>query len=384
MPPRRVMRWDTIPAMASFEDLVELRDLARAATARDKFLLDELRADIRELKSRARTIKPRATTSISLVASDGGETGIDFDPFHLRVVRVVDSSGETLHLDAVSPTFDLAELARRQIEESTALGGLMRDLGVSTLHDLSHMIPRGAGRADAGAAWIRNYRDLCEWAALYQCVCGKEYATDTLFVRDGFLRSNQFRGDLFFRMCEKMRAAIERASAKKRGVFLVGLAKSGKMLARYNLAMAIEELFVSGDPRMARVSGAMEKRAYSRPDYARTGDGAPVQSQGAMHLVRFGPRAADPVWLADVFLPQQEEAERIFGRLLSDSLDGFPVPLYPRCLQQAHEKSQMGRFDALALQDAVWESVRDALDGSEKAALDRLRLAQNLAARRYE
>ena len=371
--------------MATLAELPQLREIVRAATVRDKFLLDDLRVDIRDLKSRVRTIKPRAATAISLVASDGGETGINFDPFHLRLVRVVDSSGETLYLDAVSPTSDLADLARRQIEQDTALGVLMRDLGVSTLSDLSHMIPpRRAERGDVGATWIRNYRDLCEWAALYKCVCHNEYAADTLFVRDGFLRSNQFRDDLFRRMCENMQTAIARARAKKRSLFLVGLAKSGKVLARYNLAMAVEKLFASGDPRMVRVSREMETRAYLWPDYARTGGDARVQSQGAMHLVRFGPRVADPVWLADVFLPQEEHAERIFGHLLSDSLDGFPVPLYPRCLQQAHEKAQTGRFDALVLQDAVWESVHEMLDQGERSALDHLRLAQNLAARRYE
>jgi hypothetical protein len=41
----------------------------------DQGILDELRAEVRPLKSSTRRIQPRATTSISLVGTDDASTG---------------------------------------------------------------------------------------------------------------------------------------------------------------------------------------------------------------------------------------------------------------------------------------------------------------------
>ena len=262
------------------KELPELRQAIRDATIRDRRLLDDLRKEVRNLVSEVRTIQPRTTTSVSLVASDGGNNKLVFDPFHVQLVRVVDSYGEQLCLDAVTPTTDTAVLSRAQFNSDgtprTALGRVMVDVGVNsrTLAELSHMIPDGRKVRETpdevSPSWVLVYRDLCEWAALYERICYRSFATDTLLVRDGLLRSKLFRGEYFITFRRRIEEAIERIRREtRRKVYLVGVAKHSKVLARYNLAMVLESTLNPGAPRFLKMPRSMEAKAYVWPEYAR-------------------------------------------------------------------------------------------------------------------
>ncbi len=383
------------------DELPDLRAAIREATVRDRRLLDELRAEIRGLACEVKVIKPRSTTSVSLVASDGGNNKLVFDPFHVQLVRVVDSYGEQLCLDAVTPTTDIDALSKAQFNDDgsvkTALGRMMIDLGVEpkSLHQLSHMIPdpRKATEKpeEISPSWVLVYRDLCEWAALYERICYRNFATDTLLVRDGQLRSKLFRGEYFITFRKKLDEAIDRIHREmRRKVYLVGVAKHSKVLARYNLTMALENIMPSGAPRYVRIPRKLEAKAYIWPEYARgaeteTGEGeAPKFVAGDMYFVRFGERSGDPVWSVDIFSSQSPHAQEIFGYLLADAIDGFPIPFYPRCLQRAHEHAQIVDFDLDILQDEVISAIRGLLGDGEAGILDGLRLQSDVSNRRYE
>jgi hypothetical protein len=383
------------------EEIDDLRRVVRTCAVSDKKLLEQLREDARSLKQGVRKIQPRSATAVSLVASDGGNNQIRFDPFHVQLIRVVDSYGKRLCLDAVSASSDLDELDAAQFNSDgspkTPLGRLMVDLGVTEkkLHQLSHFMPdpvkARAHPEKIPPSWVQVYRDLCEWAVLYELICYHPFATDTLIVRDGLLRSKMFRKELFITYREKIEEAIALiAKRDKRKVFLVGLAKHTQVLERYNVAMTLENVFPDGDARYVEVPREIERKAVR---WERDIRGSEEESDGeekagkfvagTMYFVRFGKHSGDPVWSVDLLTSQKAAHQEIFGYLEKDAIEGFPVPYYPMCLQRAHSHAEVVDFDLDILQDEVTQAVRDILPDSDKATFDALPLKQDVAGRRY-
>lgn len=384
--------------MFDSEALARVREAIRRQTALDTPLLESLRADVRSLRPGVAVVRPRSTTAVSLVASDGGNNKLAFDPFLVQLVRVVDSYGKEAFFGAISPTTDTDELSRQQFapdgSPSTPLGRLMHDFELTHLRQLSPMIPEAAVLRETpervSRGWPVWYRDLCEWAVLYDRICHTTFATDTLIVRDGLLRAKIFRGDLFVRMGARMEAAIDRIrAADHRHVFLVGLAKHSQVLARYRLAMGLENLLPAGQARFVEIPRDFEAKVYRWSEYARgpesAGEGEdPKFVIGKMFFVRFGTRPNDPVWAVDLFAPQRGAAHEVLGYLLADARDGFPVPFYPRCLQRAHEHAEVVDFDLEILQNEVLGAIRESMLPYGRDVLDAMQLAPDVAGRRYE
>ena len=174
---------------------------------------------------------------------------IEFDPFMVQLVRVVDSSNNEYCLEVVTPTSDIRTVNERHINRSgkaiSSLGRMMSFLGVKDLWSLSPMIPRPVHTTDLSMpikpGWVQVYRELMEWATLFGLVHDTKFGSDTVIVMDGNLRSKIFRGELFLRYRQALEAAIEQhMNGSKRRVYVTGIAKHSKVLQRYRLAMALE------------------------------------------------------------------------------------------------------------------------------------------------
>ena len=370
-----------------------LRDEVVRQIREDRAILDQLRAEIRPLTSQTRRIAPRSATSISLVAADGGNNQLHFDPFLVQLVRVVDSSNNEYCLETVSPTMNPSALSARQFSRPggpTALGRLMAYLGVDELSKLTPMIRSDQSSQPNSPSWVQVYRELVEWAILFAIVREKDFATDTLIVFDGFLRSKVFTQDLFQRYREGIQEGIDRHfNVNRRRVYLVGVAKHSKVLSRYRLAMALERVMQASFPCYVEIPRELEEKAYVWSEYARGDDrvieGGEVNKfvSGKMFFVKFGSGPRDPIWPVDIFLTQSTDSATIFGYLLNDAVGGFPVPFYPRSLQKAHENAALVEFDMDILQDMIFNGLRVAL-GNGAGALDVFRLQDaDPAARRY-
>lgn len=359
----------------------------------DQSVLNALREEIHPLKNATRRIQPRATTSISLVGTDGGNNQIQFDPFLIQLVRVVDSSNNEYCLEAISPTTPIQKLSERQFAPDgapcTALGEMMAALGVESLPALSHMIHPTEKGKPVSPSWVQVYREIVEWAILFS-ILKKDFGTDTLIVCDGLLRSKVFAKDLFHRLLQRMKECIDlQWSRSRRRVYLAGVAKHSKVLSRYRLAMALEGVLLTDYPAYVEVPREVEEQTYVWPEFARgddrTGEGGEINKfvGGKMFLVKFGSHRRDPVWPVDIFVPQVNEAHIILGSMLADAINGFPVPHYPRCLQKAHENAALVDFDFDILQDFIYEGVRNSL-GGQASTLDAFQLQDaDPAQRRY-
>lgn len=371
----------------------ELKQAIADCIDTDQSVLGALREEIRPLKSDTRRIQPRATTSISLVGTDGGNNQLHFDPFLIQLVRVVDSSNNEYCLEAVSPTTPIQKLNDRQFAADgsarTPLGEMMAFLSVDNLPALSHMIrPTGAGKP-VSPSWVQVYRELVEWAILF-AILKKDFGTDTLIVRDGLLRSKVFAKDLFQRLLQGVRGRVEdQWSTSRRRVYLAGVAKHSKVLSRYRLAMALEGVLQTDYPAYVEVPREVEEKAYVWSEFARGDDRAGENGEinkfvgGKMFLVKFGSHRRDPVWPVDIFVPQVGESQTILGSMLADAINGFPMPHYPRCLQLAHENAALVDFDFDILQDFIYEGVRLSL-GGDAGTLDAFQLQDSdPAQRRY-
>ncbi len=351
----------------------QLKEAIADCIGADRDVLDALREEIRPLKNATRRIQPRSTTSISLVGTDGGNNQLQFDPFLIQLVRVVDSSNNEYCLEAVSPTTPVQKLNERQFSKngspSTSLGEMMTFLGVNTLPALSHMIRPTDNGKPVSPSWVQVYRELVEWAILF-AILKKDFGTDTLIVCDGLLRSKVFAKDLFQRLLQGIKERVDgQWNRSRRRVYLVGVAKHSKVLARYRLAMALEGVLQTDYPAYVEVPREVEERAYVWSEFARgddrPGEGGEINKfvGGKMFLVKFGAHRRDPVWPVDIFVPQVRDSQAILGSMLADAINGFPVPHYPRCLQKAHENAALVDFDFDILQDFIYEGVRTSLGG---------------------
>lgn len=371
------------------ESLATLSKELRARMEVDRRLLDDLRAEVRTGLGEARRIMPRQTTAVSLVGTDGGNNRIEFDPFMAQLIRVVDSSNNEYCLEVVTPTTSLPELSKRHIENGTphtALGRMMKFLGVSMLWELSPMIRKPP--ATPSPSWVQVYRELTEWAVLFSLVREKDYGTDTVIVWDGLLRSKVFAGTLFARLRQGIDEGIrEQKSRKRRSIYVVGVAKHSKVLQRYRLAMMLEGSMRCEYPCYADVSRGLEQNAYVWSEYARGGEVETGEVNkfvaGKMYFVKFGGRPRDPIWPVDLLESQVTDAQVVFGSLLTDAIEGFPVPFYPSCLQRAHENAALVDFDMDILQQGIVTAIRESL-GANAPLLDELALIDaDPAAKRY-
>ena len=355
----------------------------------NKEILKNLRKEVLELKNKVITIRPRNTTSIALVATDGGNNKFKFDPFLIHILRVVDSNNNEIFLNVLVNEINIHDLSNFHLSRNDVLGRLMKELGVDDLSKLSHMLKPNKNGKLTRLGWINDYRNIIEWAVLYEMITKKDYISDTLLIFDGLLRSKSFWPEIFKTIINKIQNAIEEHKKKKRNLYIVGVAKHTQILEQYRLAMYLENILNKNYPAYVEIPYSIEEKVFKYQEWRTPNDEQINKKQfnefsaGRMFLSKFGKNPFDPIWAVDIFAFQKEEHQKIMGFLLADALNGFPVPYYPLALQEAHKNAALVDFDFDIIQDYIYEAFRDIL-GNKQDILDILELMDlDPASKRY-
>jgi hypothetical protein len=384
-------------ALANF-DIQELRAKVVAAYQADDPLFQKFRGYARRLKEKTKPLRAYSVNAISFVSADGGDNRLTFNPAIVELVRVVDSRGNQCALDALASTSTLQELEERaKLGTSKVVLPLQRlcsDLGLG-IGALSYLL-RGMGTPGKSTGAMRCYRDIVEWAVLYDLVTNPslQWGGDTILVRDGLLRTKSFKREVFPEIDKRLQAGIAAHAQKNVHLSLVGVAKQSAVLGRLAVALELEGTFHREYPCYVKVDEDIEADCYnfdrtwldtfetSEPDE----EGRRLyQALGKMFLAKFGDRPLDPVWPVDIAEWQIAAADKILGQLTVDAQQGFPIPDYPMCIQRAHDFAKLTGIEVEVLQDLLVEGMSQKLTPDESERLLRMKhLGRSLAALRYK
>ncbi|HET9282751.1 MAG TPA: hypothetical protein VFR24_12385 [Candidatus Angelobacter sp.] len=384
-------------ALANF-DLEELRAKVAQAYRTDDQLLAKFRGYARRLRDGIKPLRTYSVNAVSFVSADGGDNRLAFNPALIELVRVVDSRGNQCVLDALPSSATPAELESRVKDGSSTivpqLKRLCADLGVNVTA-LSYLLG-GLGQPGKSTGAMRTYRDIIEWAVLYDLVTNPnlQWGGDTILVRDGLLRTKSFKRNIFPKLDQLLRQGIAAHATRNVNLSIVGVAKQSAVLSRLAVALELEAAFHRDYPCYVQVDQDIEEECYN---FDRTWlltyetaeedeNGQKLyQAMGRMFLVKFGDQALDPVWPVDIAEWQIPDAEKILGQLTVDAQQGFPIPDYPMCIQRAHDYAKLTGIEIDVLQDLLVTGMSEKLTPDEVDRLLRLKyLGQSLAALRYK
>ena len=354
-------------ALANF-DFEELRGKIGEAVEKELPLVEELRAEVRQLQ--VKKLGTRPCRAIAPVATDGGENRLSFEPLHLEIIRVVDSNGTDL-VQEVIPLSEDTEVFEQYAARMPVLQKLLEMVGVP-FHALSFLVGR---RKPSGSepeerepnirGQLRAFRDIIEWAVVLD-LASRDWPTDVLLLRDGLLRSKIFKLATFPLLDRAFEHAFESQGARQRHrVYLLGVAKTSAVLSKLGLAMMLEGTFSKDYPCYAEVPRGLEAKCYNFDrTWLETAEDREddttkrYQSFGRLHLVKLSPMRTAPIFPVDipVWLPAKDR-QAVLEYLAYDAFDTFPVIGYPHSLQKAHEYATMTGLEMTVLGDMMIDHV---------------------------
>lgn len=334
-------------------------------------------------------IKQWRSDAIAFVAADGGDNRLRLDsmagsaPATVELVRVVSSDNKVRIMEIFA-----GETEKEIVSESPPVNNLREVLGCKRISQLSRYLDDKilGDTPKSRSAQMKEYREIVEWAVLYDLLATQKRECDTLLVREGALRTRTFPKEIFNRLNNEIQSAHKRHQENGINIYYVGVSKQTKLLNRLRFALSLENVFNQNAAQYVRVPKEITQKFYDRRwlDTAETTEGGEYNSLADMYLVKFGDHPLDPVWPVDIPKWQQDDAEKILGLLAQNARIGFPIPDFPMCIQQAHEHAKIGGIEMAYLNELLFEEVEKNMSKEDCEKLLRARyLAQDVTALRY-
>jgi hypothetical protein len=360
-------------------------------------IIEEFRTYARQLKNYVKPIRSYSVNAVSFVSTDGGDNRLFFNPAVIELVRVVDSRGNQCALDAIAGNTKSTEFNERANLSSPLnvepLRKLCDDLNLSVL-DLSYLL-KTIDEPGQSTGAIKTYRDIVEWAVLYDLIKYREWGSDTIIIREGMLRTKSIKLTVFPLFDQLIRSACDLHKKERNvNISIVGVAKQSAVLSKLAVALELEETMHKRYPCYVKVPPEIEKVCYNfdntwldTDSTVQIGDDGikRYQSFGSLYLAKFGDRPFDPVWPVDIAEWQKDDADRIIGQLQFDARPGFPIPDFPMSVQKAHDYAKVNGLEVSILQDILFEGITQKLTPAEKEKVLRMKhLGQNLTNIRYK
>lgn len=197
------------------DNFEEIKKRISAAYDIEDPILNKFREYAKRLKNDIKPIRPYSVNAVSFVSADGGDNRLFFNPAVIELVRIVDSRGNQCALDAIAGNSKSESLnSRVEANNPLLVKPLQKLCGDLTLKvtDLSYSL-KGLGEPGKSTGAVRTYRDIVEWAVLYDLLF-KEWGSDTIIIREGLLRTKSFKREVFPRIDQKIRAVCEQHKKK--------------------------------------------------------------------------------------------------------------------------------------------------------------------------
>jgi hypothetical protein len=359
-------------------------------------IIEQFRQYARQLKSNVKPIRTYSVNAVSFVSTDGGDNRLYFNPAVIELVRVVDSIGNQCALDAIAGNTKSTEFNARVDSSSPLLVEplmrLCKDLNLNVL-ELSYLL-KSIDQPGQSTGAIKTYRDIVEWAVLYDLIKYRDWGSDTVIIREGMLRTKSIELTVFPLLDHQIRLACEKHKKERNiNISIVGVAKQSSVLSKLAIALELEETLHRDYPCYVKVPLEIEKVCYNfDKTWLATDSTVEIgedgkkryQSFGSLHLAKFGDRPFDPVWPVDIAEWQTDDADRIIGQLQFDARPGFPIPDFPMSVQKAHDFAKVNGLEVSILQDILIEGITQKLTPKEKEKIFRMKyLGQNLTNIRY-
>ena len=286
---------------------------------------------------------------ITYAAIDGGKMGIYFDPFELEFVEIADSYDNEIIKVLLPKGEKLDKHDFEFMNEFEEIKTLLNIVRKNSVDEISQIIqdPKKA-------------MEVLEYSCIFKKIDSQPKDSPLIVFKDGLLRTKALTSDTIKNLIPYL---SEKAKERK---YLVGVAKSSRVLNLIESAIFVENVFPEDQTGYIEVPLEIELMAYKWTGRGKiTSSSQPLEyAFGKLYVGKLSKKSN---LLVTVEIPYDynsrksiysaDEIYQIFGHLIYDSESSYPIIGYPQTIMRAHEKAVRIGFSASLIRDLIIDRI---------------------------